>query len=108
MQCTSDIYLLYLCKFSLNLCSFGFLVDQGDSGGPLVCKDLPGEPYLAGMTSFGVPPCGNPAFPDIFTNVAMQRDFIDPEIGINNTSNLKNNGIIRDVLTSVVEVLPLP
>lgn len=39
------------------------------------------KPYLAGLTSFGVPPCGHPLFPSVFANVATQRDFIDKQLG---------------------------
>lgn len=67
--------MIYSCDFILLRCVI-FLF--------LVCYDLDEEhtPYLAGLTSFGVPPCGIPIFPSVFANVASQRDFIDKELGL--------------------------
>jgi len=53
---------------------------QGDSGGPLVCYDLgDNQPYLAGVVSWGMEPCGQERYPTVFANIANLRAFLDVE-----------------------------
>jgi len=51
---------------------------NGDSGGGLVCKDGNGNPYLAGIVSWGMNPCGQYHYPTVFGDVGSKsiRDFI--------------------------------
>jgi secreted trypsin-like serine protease len=51
---------------------------NGDSGGPLVAYDLE-TPYLAGIVSWGMQPCGQERYPTVFGNVAFLRPFLDAE-----------------------------
>jgi len=44
---------------------------SGDSGGPLLCKNPAGENFCCGLVSWSVlNECGNPLYPNVFTNVA--------------------------------------
>jgi len=53
---------------------------NGDSGGPLVCYDqADNQPYLAGIVSWGMQPCGQERYPTVFGNVAFLRPFLDVE-----------------------------
>jgi secreted trypsin-like serine protease len=53
---------------------------NGDSGGPLVAYDLGDDaPYLAGIVSWGMQPCGQERYPTVFGNVAFLRPFLDTE-----------------------------
>merc|ERR1712215_151800 len=53
---------------------------QGDSGGPLFCPGEDDEPYLAGIVSCGVLPCGQENRPGVFTSVGYYRDWIDMHV----------------------------
>ncbi len=48
---------------------------KGDSGGPLAAV-LAGRRVLAGVTSWGLTPCGNPSFPGVYARVPAARDWI--------------------------------
>ena len=47
-----------------------------DAGGPLACLDDAGRPYLAGIVSWGMQPCGQARYPNVFSNVALTRDWL--------------------------------
>jgi secreted trypsin-like serine protease len=53
----------------------GYGACNGDSGGPLICFDNEG-PYLAGIVSFGMQPCGQARFPSVYTRVGAYVDWI--------------------------------
>uniref|UniRef100_A0A6I8N009 Kallikrein related peptidase 8 n=2 Tax=Ornithorhynchus anatinus TaxID=9258 RepID=A0A6I8N009_ORNAN len=50
---------------------------QGDSGGPLVCNGT-----LAGITSWGSNPCGEPERPGVYTSVCRYLDWIKGIVGV--------------------------
>jgi len=56
----------------------------GDSGGPLVCKSEDASDdkyYLFGATSFGNNPCGQVAYPAVWTDLANFKDWIENVTG---------------------------
>jgi len=55
---------------------------SGDSGGPLVCPNADGEWELTGIVSWGMIPCGQPAYPGVFTSVGFYRDWIDAHLAM--------------------------
>ena len=52
-----------------------FSIGSGDSGGPLVCNLGKRSQCLAGATSFGTVPCGQPGIPDVYANMAKVQSF---------------------------------
>jgi secreted trypsin-like serine protease len=56
----------------------------GDSGGPLVCqttKEGDENYYLFGATSFGNNPCGQPAYPAVWTDLTNFMEWIESKTG---------------------------
>ena len=50
---------------------------QGDSGGPLVCKGKQsGQPFLAGLVAFGLPP-GSMQIPGVYTHILPYKRWIE-------------------------------
>jgi len=49
---------------------------EGDFGGPLACLDSSGRAYLAGISSWGMEPCGQARYPNVYSNVAFARDWL--------------------------------
>jgi len=45
---------------------------NGDSGGPLICMDPNEQPFLMGLVSWGLNPCGQYRYPTVFANVANE------------------------------------
>lgn len=60
-------------KHCFDLKCIRFCSGSADSGGPLVCFDFPDgtdDPYLCGIVSWGVIPCGQELFPSVYSNPA--------------------------------------
>lgn len=56
---------------------------QGDGGSPLVCSMPDGRYELAGLVSWGLD-CASANVPDVYTNVAAMRAWIDEKLAETN------------------------
>ena len=50
---------------------------KGDSGGPLVCSNEDGDLILQGIVSWGMKPCAQEQYPNVYTRVSYYRDWIE-------------------------------
>jgi len=50
---------------------------NGDSGGPLVCPNEDGDLILHGIVSWGMKPCAQEQYPNVYTRVSYYRDWIE-------------------------------